>query len=350
MLARLIAGLLFTALAVLPARALTVTATPTTAYVQGTGTALITIRWTLVFNVTAPTQTTVFSTNGVLVAGAQPPQMVGGPLQRTIRLDAGQTVVRITERLRIDRTSARHILEAGQGTFARDFQDTIDGADTFTVSLEGRASGSGGLTLQGFDLAFDDGSDFATIGQDGALSARARLATSGRGLIEGKWEIAGPDGGFRLLRRVRVFAGGPTRSAFESPALPTAVPGQYQLRFVPDGNGQGPVGPVITYVVTGGAAPAAITLTAPADGAAISADMRFSWSTVKGAARYRIEFLEDAGGAVRAAVEVKEAGAVIRSFTLERLRTSGAAVWQVVALNEAGAVIARSAARALGRP
>lgn len=327
-----------------------VTVTPAVAYVQGTGTGLVTVRWTIQVTVATDQTVTITSTTGTLSAGAAPPVAVGGILRRTVRLAAGTHDVRITERLRIDRTSARTILEGGGGSYVRTFTDTVTGSDTATVGLVGRASGSGGLTLQNLDLTFDDGSAFRSVAQGEALTARASISTSGRGLVKAKWEIAGPNGGFRTLRRVSFTAGGPTATEVESPPLPTDQPGQFRLRFIVDGDGQGYGDTVIRYSVGSATGPAAISLTGPAEGAALASRTRFQWVPVAGAERYRVEFLTESDLQVLAAVETANSSALVRSFTVDRLTTGAPLVWRVVALDSSGAIIARSAQRQIGGP
>jgi hypothetical protein len=351
MIRRLLALLILT-LAPAPAAALdSASVTPATAYVQGTGTALVTVRWTVQITVPFDQTLTVTSEPGTLVAGSQPPVAAGGTLRRTLRLTAGTHQVRITERLRIDRTAARFILEDGSGTFTRIFTDTLTGTGVATVVLQGRTSGSGGLTLQNLDLSFDDGADFRAVRAGEALTARASLATSGRGLIRGKWEIAGPQGGFRTLSRVSLAAGGPKRSLIESPPLPTDRPGSFRLRFVIDGDGTGGLGDeVIFYTVGSGEGLPGIALMAPAEGAALGTRTRFAWSEVAGAARYRVEFLNETDTRALAAVETADPAAVIRSFTLDRLTDKGPLTWRVLALDAAGLEIARSPQRRIGGP
>ena len=326
-----------------------VSVSPSAASVQGTGAALITLRWTLQITVPSDQTVTVTSSGGTLVAGAQPAVPTGGVLSRTVRLTAGTHQVRITERLRINRTSARHILEAGTGTFTRLFGDSISSvALSGTVELQGRATGSGGLSIRNFDLTFDDGAAFRSVGQGEALTAQVSITTSGRGLIDGKWEIAGPSGGFKVLKRVRLPAGGPTRTELESPLLPTDQTGQFRLRFVVDGDGEGSGDPAITYVVGSGDGVAAITLNKPADGVVLASTTTFAWKAVAGAARYRIEFLPEGAAKPLAAVETTSATVAVKSFTLDRLATGKPLVWRVVALDGGGQVIAASAARRIG--
>ena len=339
-------------LALVPGLALaldTVTATPGTAYVQGTGTATVTIRWTAQITVPNDMTVTLISTGATLVAGANPPTPAGGMLRRTVRLSAGVNQVRIVERLRIDRTTARYILEAGGGSFSRVFTDTVTGTATASVLLVGRAGGATGLTIQSLDLAFDDGALFRRVSLGEALTARVQLATSGRGLIEGTWEIAGPEGGFRPLARVSMTAAGPRRSLKESPLLPTDQPGSFRLRFVV-GQGQEPAGTVIRYTVGTGMGQDAISLTAPAEGSDLGTRTRFGWAAVPGAERYRVEFLAEADLAPLAAVETSGQSATVRSFTLARLQDAGPLVWRVVALDSTGSVIARSPQRRIGSP
>jgi hypothetical protein len=335
-----------------PARALdSATVTPAVAYVQGTGTALVTLRWTVQVTVPFDQTLTVTSGPGTLLAGALPPGTAGGTLRRTQRLTAGTHLIRFTERLRIDRTTARYILEGGPGSFTRIFTDTLTGTGVATVVLQGRASGSGGLTLQNLDLSFDDGADFRAVASGTALTARASVTTSGRGVIAGKWEIAGPEGGFRVLARDRATAGGPRRTVLESPPLPTGRPGSFRVRFSVDGDGTGGLGDeVLRYTVGSAEGVPGIALTSPAEGARLTGTTRFAWAPVSGAARYRIEFLGEVDLAPRAAVETTGQAATVRSFTLDRLAAGGALVWRVLALDGSGQEIARSSQRRIGGP
>jgi hypothetical protein len=152
------------------------------------------------------------------------------------------------------------------------------------------------------------------------------------------------------LRRVNLTAGGPTRAEKESPALPTDRPGQYRVRFVVDGDGEGFDDPVIAYIVTPGQGLATIDVTAPAEGAALASRTRFRWGAIAGAARYRIEFLNEVDLTPLASVETAQAEVVVRSFTLARLNTGAPLVWRVLALDESGQVIARSPQRRIGAP
>lgn len=333
------------------AQALTgVSASPTVAYVQGTGAGLITVRWTLELTVSSDQTVTVTSSGGTLNVGAQPPVSTGGVLRRTVRLTTGTTTVRITERLRIDRTSARYILEGSTGSFGRVFTDSLGGTGTSSVGIAARASGSGGLTLQNLDLAFDDGATFRTVSPGEALTARASVSTSGRGLIKGKWEIAGPTGGFRVLSRASLTAGGPRRTVVESPLLPTDRAGSFRVRFSIDGDGERFGDPLISYTVGSGQAAAAIALTAPQEGAALGTRTRFAWEPVAGADRYRIEFLGKTDLRPLAAVETAGTSATVRSFTLERVLAVDGLLWRVLALDAAGQEIGRSAQRRIGAP
>jgi hypothetical protein len=349
---RCLLALILTILLPVAARALdSATATPAVAYVQGTGTALVTVRWTVQVTVPFDQTVTVTSGPGTLVAGAAPPVAAGGTLRRTVRLTTGTHLIRITERLRIDRTAARLILEGGTGSFTRTFTDTLTGTGVATVALQGRASGSGGLTLQNLDLSFDDGSDFRAVDGGTALTARASITTSGRGVIQGKWEIAGPEGGFRTLARKTIPAGGPRRTLVESPLLPTDRAGSFRVRFSVDGDGEGGLGDeVIRYTVGSDDGLPGIGLTSPAEGARLSGNTRFAWGAVAGAARYRIEFLGEGDLRAQAAVETTGTAASVRSFTLDRLAQGGPLVWRVLALDASGREIARSPQRRIGGP
>ncbi|MEO8530249.1 MAG: hypothetical protein ABI459_03430 [Deltaproteobacteria bacterium] len=323
-----------------------VTASPPIAYVQGVGAQLITVRWTITINTSIPQTVTLVSTGGTLTAGAQPPVNVGTALRRVVKLNVGTNVVRINERLRVDRTTARHILESGPGVFTRIFSDSL-GSATGTLALQARSTGSGGLSLQNVDLHFDDASLYRVIGSGAALTALAKVTTTGRGRLEAIWQLQGPSGGFRTLRRVTLAAGGPRATSLESPPLPTDQPGQYRLKLVLGGDGAGSDDPVITYVVGSGGAVAALALKTPAADAKLSAATRFEWTPITGAARYRVEFMALGSSTVIAGVDVAASGATIKPFTLSRI-DNGAVTWRVTAYDAAGAVLAQSPHRRIG--
>jgi len=334
-------------LTALPVQALdSATATPSTAYVQGIGAQLVTIRWTIQVSSSGSGAVTIVSNGGTLLAGAQPAVSAGGVLRRTVA--AGTTVVHITERLRIDRTSARYILESGGGLFRRTFSDGLTTPVIGEVTLEARSTGEGGLSLQNVDVHFDDASLYRVVGAGAALTAVAKVTTTGRGRIEAVWQIQGPSGGgFRTLRRVTASAAGPRVISLESPPLPTDQPGQYRLRLALGGDGTGTDDPTITYVVGAGGAVTALALQAPAADAVLSAATRFEWTSVKGAVRYRVEFLAQGSAQVVAGVDVKTNVATIKPFTLARL-DDGAVTWRVTAYDAAGTVLAQSPARRIG--
>jgi hypothetical protein len=345
---RLFALLAIAVMAALPARAAitSVDVSPGAVAIDGVGSGIVTLRWRVSFS--GPAQTLVItSPSGTLDAGVQASVSAGGPLRRSIRHPGGSGSVIITERLRIDRTSARYILDVGDGTFYRQFSDGQSTPLSASVEIEARSTGSGGISLQNFTLAFDDRTQYRVVERGAALTGFVTVTNSGRGVFEGIWELAGPSGGFRPIGRERIVMSGPRATTFESPALPSDGAGQYRLRFRAGGDGASP-SPVITYVVVPSTGQGAVTLFSPSPGTRMTGATRFEWGTVPGAARYRVEFLTPGNSEPIAAVDATGTSTTLRPFTLARLRSRGQIVWRVTAFSAHGVPVARSQSRVLG--
>jgi len=330
------------------------TSSPATVRINDAGASVVTIRWRVGVSLTSgvPTTVTVSSPTGTLSIGGTP----GGMISRTIRHQGtGVVFVTFNERLRVDRTTARRISQAGPVTYSRLFSDTIS-APTASASVSLQTGSGGALSFRNFALRFDDDSAFRVLGQNQALTARLELTTNGKGILEGAWEVAGPSAtqgsGFRPIRRVRQVLAGSRRTIIESPNLPTDRIGTYRLRFVPKSGiprGSNEVIPVITYSVTGSDLVPELDLISPRSGSDLTLASRFKWRSVPGAASYRLEFLSGGAGGVRgdrlAALDVRSARARLRPTTLARLTSDTELYWRVTAYDSAGRQIAISPIR-----
>ncbi|VAW00078.1 hypothetical protein MNBD_ALPHA07-1929 [hydrothermal vent metagenome] len=337
-----------------------VTSTPSTARINDAGQSVITIRWQVTVSLTGgiPTTILVSSPSGALGIGG----MSGGMISKSFRHSGlGSVTVTLSERLRVDRTTARRLSQVGTTTYTRTFSDnttpTPPPAGLGTVTLQ--ITSGGALSFRNFALRFDDDTLFKTVGQNQALTARAILTTNGRGIFRGSWEISGPSAtqgaGFRPIRRVRQVLAGSRKTIFESPQLPTGRIGIYRVRFIPDGNvprGQTEAFPVLTYSVLRGGDVAQLDLLAPKAGGRLNAASRFKWRSVEGAISYRVEFLSAGAGGVAgdrlAAMDVKSNSARLRGITLARLQGDTLVYWRVTAYDGSGQKIAISPIRRAG--
>ena len=180
------------------------------------------------------------------------------------------------------------------------------------------------------------------------------LTTVGRGRFEGTWQVSGPDGAasgaFRPIGRARQMLAGSRSTVFESKELPTNRPGIYRVRLLPSpsaGADTASMFPTLTYYVLPDTGPGGLALGRPSAGADVTAGTQFSWSAVRGAAVYRLEFLAESRiAAVDVAAPATRTG--LRSFTLRRLQRQGAKSWRVVAFDGDGRVLAASQARRIG--
>lgn len=344
-----LSALLFNLLVALPVQAVdAVSVSPAGANVSANGASVVTLRWTVVVSSNSAQTITITSAPGTLSAGIPPlVSTTGSTLRRTFNHPGGGPVsVTITERLRVDRTSARYIAASSGGVYSRTFEDTVGSPASAVVELE--AGPYGGVALQNYSLLFDDRSQYRIVERGESLAAILTVTSNGRGTFNGLWEISGPDtNGFRTIGRARVTLGGPSATTFESPALPTNRPGQYRVRFVVGGSG-GDSSQEISYVVAPKTGESAISLLRPTPGGNFTGATRFEWSTIAGASRYRVEFLAPGSLRLLAAVDVRGTTAQLRPFTLARIKGLGQIVWRVTAYDGQGYALARSQSRVLG--
>jgi len=332
-----------------------VSATPGTVSVNAGGSSTITIRWRVGVASRLPGLVTVSSPRGELQVDGVTVPGGGGALSRTIRLrGAGTQFVTFTERVTVDRTTARRLGTGAIGRYLRVFSD-MQGPATGVVAL--RAGPGGGLALRNFDLQFDDLSRFRVVETDAALTARLRLNSAGSGILQGSWEVSGPTStqgeGWRPIGRVRQLLAGPRSTVVESPDLPTGRPGIYRVRFVPDprqGRDVATGVPVLQYSVTGARSDTpALNLLEPRAGSGLSAATTFRWAAVPGARAYRVEFFAESGTTQRlAAVDTADTGTGLRPPTLARLAGADPLLWRVTAMGPDGRALAVSPARRLG--
>lgn len=280
---------------------------------------------------------------------------LGGTLSGTGTLRLTETVPvppGLTTRAR--RSGKAHIL------LCRTFSDA-DGPATAIIQLPVHGSGLNGrqLGLEAITLRLSNGETGAVVPQGAPLAARALMRYRGHGLLEGVWEIAGPltgdqRPGWRTLASIHRMLGAGGTVQLVSPALPTAIPGAYQLRLRLT---RPPVQRdtlVLRYQVTnahtllGGVRP--IALSAPDEGARLRPNTRFRWQCLPGVHHYLLLLQSDKnqpplGQAVRPACSAEQMETTLREGVWSRLRPDGKWHWWVEAIDEHGRSIGRSPKR-----
>lgn len=318
---------------------------PSGIVIDAQGASIATIRWRVTLS-GPPGTYTVSSNSGTLFWGNQQ-RTAGGALRRVVNHSGGVRVVTFSERLPVDLSSARLMLASGGGGFSRFFSDGVVTGISGIVEISVRSSGaSGSPSLRNFTLAFDDRSQYRVVERGAALTGFVTVTSSGRGVFDGTWELSYQGRGFRPIGRDRISIAGPRASTFESPQLPTDRPGTYQLRFVA-GPGSNAGVPVISYVVNASTGAGAIGLRNPAPGASVTGATRFSWNTVPGATRYRIEFRIPGETRPIAAADTRNTRVRLRPFTLARIKGQGEITWRITAYDASGRSIAHSQERVL---
>jgi hypothetical protein len=108
--------------------------------------------------------------------------------------------------------------------------------------------------------------------------------------------------------------------------------------------------PAISYYVVGEGDgkdhPYKINVSAPASDAHVAAGTGFKWSTVKGAAAYRLQLLDLSNNPV-AAMLVRGNETALSAFVLAQLQGPATYRWRVTALNSEGGIIGTSGTRAI---
>ncbi|MGC3940897.1 hypothetical protein ACOTTU_24115 [Roseobacter sp. EG26] len=334
-----------------------VSVSPQVSGVNVDGTSIVTLRWRV--GVTSATQgkVQVQSSAGVLGMGG----VAGGNLSTSV-LHPGPAVgtvfVTLVERLRVSRTTAKRISQSGTTTYTRSFSGGSGPAVSARATL--RATTGGELTFRNIELRFEDASRFQVIDSGQDLTAQLALTTSGRGVLRGSWEVAGPvsrrGAGFRPIGRLQQFIAGPRSSTFVSPPLPSNAPGVYSVRFVPDQAPQRDVlepAIVLRYTVVSkrNAVENSIGLFAPKPGESLTRTTQFRWQTIQGTRTYRLEFFDFKTGrtppAPVAAILSEDNHVQLRDFTFERITSSGELYWRVVSLDSEGKELTSSSVREL---
>jgi hypothetical protein len=273
-------------------------------------------------------------------------------------------------------------------TYERDFVDADAVPYTGAVTIDFSSALGAGFGVTREELSFDDGTPVRILQVSDALSARAELLTTGTGLLQAVWEVAGPPSTqgepvYRPLAQVQQHLVADKPQVLESPPLPTDAPGLYLVRLRITNPTTPFDAPVIRYFAGKGRPghglpPAPMALVAPANLALLSADTRFAWQAVKDARIYQLEIyaipkraspaLPELGGGSREppATEVNAAlrqtpltGVLVPAKDLQtalsgtvrtHLMQGQAYYWRLLAIDGDGVVVGRSPVRELRTP
>jgi hypothetical protein len=227
------------------------------------------------------------------------------------------------------------------------------------------------LVVVSVRLEFDTGNNTAIVERDTDLRAGLTVQHTGTGILRGRWQIAEPGSSeaipvFRNLALVNKQVRAGQRSHLRSPALPTARPGVYLLRFCVAGadpviatdDAQCPNAGQVVHATYQVHAQAGFSVTrirglAP-DRARLDSAGMLRWNTVPGAATYQVQIFEFAPRAttgdeppeprfVAGMLVPGDAGATrLTALARSRLSPERRYLWRVTAHDEAGVTIGAS--------
>lgn len=299
---------------------------------------------TYVFTTLLPSTFTLTSSGGTFVSSGGGTLGAGGG-GLTVTITGGRGVV--TETLTVPQVIAEQSLRGGSATFT--FQRLFSGENLFAeaaVPMRVVPSAAGPFSLRRVELKFENDRGEITVPKDfEKLKAFAFVEFNGSGLLEAVWEVDGRT--LAIIREFLTFGSLVTLATPDIPPLPTFEPGVHRVSFRITNPPATFEIPSIAYFVTAAAVPRqTIRLIAPVDrGRLAQSPVRFEWKEVTGATQYRLEIIEDAGGA-----PIFSALATGSPYTMpavyERHFVIGKRYrWQVKGLDVAGEVVAVSDSR-----
>lgn len=227
---------LVTALALLAAPAVaTVTAVNATpgsanvALVQGTS---IAVGWRVTTNSAGPatlvsTQGRFRTPSGSLLA------TVANPLSRTV---TGPATASFFESVLVPPDVLTRAQREGHDRVVYERSFTDGAAASGQVVLYITTGSAANFGVSRIVLAFDDDAALRLVSGGAKLAAKAQVDFMGNGLLQGVWEVAGPEPDsvkpeWRTLSRVQQVLTGTDSTVLMSPALPTRAGGVYRIRL-----------------------------------------------------------------------------------------------------------------------
>ncbi len=247
---------------------------------------------------------------------------------------------------------------AGRIAVCRTFDDGQAAATGIvTLSVSGGVAGAGPLAVDRLQLHFENGSVARVISRGEPLRARADLLYQGAGVLQGYWEVAGPDAGgagavFYPLGPVYRRVNGSGHLKLLGPTLPTQLAGRYTVRLrliapsYPDSL------PQLTYHVLSAEAESSVPVkikVMPPSAQGVSPQQPLTWQSVKGAKGYLL-IVRDPRSGKRVAGEFVPAveqeqdmiKAALRAVVVQHLQPGHPYLWEVVAVDAQGRSVARS--------
>lgn len=227
-----------TVLGLCPAASAAVTAinpTSTTATLPLARSATVKLNWEVTTNLA--TSVTVRSNYGrFLTPSGIELGRISTDLSRTITGTAPKSVD-IAETVRIPSAITVKAKKLGSNTlhYERRFDDGSGNLSAY-IGLQTTTAKAATLSLVRVALSFDNGRQLRLIARGEALQAQAHLAINGSGLIQGAWEIAGPESSageptYIMLKKISRHSGGENNLIVVSPPLPTQTEGTHLLRL-----------------------------------------------------------------------------------------------------------------------
>ena len=307
---------------------------------------------------------------------------VGGPLSRS-----GSGPFLINEFVEIPAVSVQAWTRSGlkRLLLVRIFSDPagggmVRGQMTLTLASSAlrapREAGDGELQVQRLSLSFLDNQRIKLVQPGTELKAKALLAYSGNGLLEGRWQVAEPGSTegrpvYRTLSLVRNYLGTTQQAQLNSPLLPTDKAGKYRVRFCVSNRDQVALDELVldnscpideltvetVYEVLGGEDPGAqVILSSGPQSGDIGASTRFHWRGLPNAVIYQLQvFQSDKEQSADAEVLGESpsfvAGMLLPAGAIEtqlpplvrgKMEPGRFYLWRITAHDQTGALIGRS--------
>jgi len=345
-------------------------ATPRQVTLVGSGSNLVSVNWQV--STTAGHVSGASSAFGAIIDPA-----TGTQLQRiNVPLDAvGAGPYSLRELVTLDAATVRTWVERGltRVVLERSFGDPATGSLTSAnVVLLLRASrlqaareaAPAALSVIALQLEFDSGNNAEIVGTDETLRALLTVQYTGTGVLHGRWQIAEPESSegvpmYRTLALVNTNLQTSQRSTLRSPALPSARPGKYLLRFcvtsVTDveltGDAQCPdidLIAIATYQVRQEDAVKIIGGVSP-DRQTVARTTPFRWNSVPEAALYQLQVFEFAAPQTEPRfvtgmlLDARTSATPLSMLARSKLAPGHRYVWRVTAHDANGRLVGQSA-------
>jgi hypothetical protein len=310
-----------------------------------------------------------YRSNGAQVVNSVPQVAVAGPL-----VDP-QTV----DQLVFPAAQVKGWLDQGLRVVVvrRAFQDgrlgPVRTADVrFALSTSGlRATREASqFAIQRLRLSFDNQTSLAVVEPGESLGVFLDVNYSGAGVLDGVWQIAEPGSTeglplYRILRLEKRNLPQTQYTRINGPALPTAKPGRYLLRFCVIDPGGDQAGDILacpdpartveaSYQVLSGAARAPQRIETSAPGRQATGETEFTWSAVPGAVVYQLQIYRretpqgDPVFVTGMLLPQQPLQTVLSPLVLGKLAPGQVYLWRINALDVHGEVVGQSELVAFG--